>query len=462
MSLVSKKIPLVAESETRRVDSHPVTNHPALGSLTSLRPLHASEIWTRKQWIALAFHLHNENSPTQWVMGFFGLDRKQGGKPGAIYVKSKTVHVAKAIQWAWSSLCGKGSKKIVFTPYSQNDQERSRWASVDFDAHTNDSEEAQKAFKWAYNFFLSILNTEGIHVILEASGRGWHVWMISKEFHTVAWWFGFVMLKLRELGVDTQVEKGVIEIFPRPSAHGNECGFAMRAPGSWNPNTDTANQILWEDVTILINELVSLNKENRDAVSRKRKKFVSLAPLSSLDGEVSFLYPRLVELLKEYQIKLPNTRHKRLEKLVGEVFYQVGETMAERFILEQFKQKMVATKATEQDHLEEFGSLWAGLHRIWLSGLYETEVTNFESLGTDAEHDAFRIIHSYAAHVIKQRATDFAIGRDDFGARLGITGVGAGKLIQRFIGLGIIDRVRECVPHKFAARYVWLLEPIPH
>lgn len=441
-------------NKSRRQPTEEAQSLSETGILTNLQPRPACEIWTRKQWIALALHLHNGNPPNQWVMGFFAPDFKNGGRPDVQYRRAKKTHFI-GISWAWQSMCGKGKMKIAFTPYSQNNDEKSRWAGGDFDAHGDDPQCKENAQRMAFGFFKSVLNLEGIHVILEASGRGWHVFLISKEFRSVTEWYSLISSKLKDLGIEDQIEQGSIEVFPRPSTNQAPCGFALRAPGSWSPKTSKVSLILWEDVTPLLDELVTLNKETHNTVTQKRKKFLSLGSSLSSEEIDFFLYPRLIPLLDVLSIKHPQTRHKRLEKLAGELFHQVGEGMAERFILEQFRQKGVDTVATEEAHLNEFGTLWAGLHRRWLSNLSKSEAACFESLEIDSDKDAFRIIRSYAKNAKMEKVKDFAIARDDLGARLGITGAGASKLIQRFLSRKIIARVRDYVAHQFAARYVW-------
>lgn len=414
---------------------------PSVGVLTTMQPRPAFEVWTREQWFALAWHLHNGNGQFDFILGWFGVNTRNGGRPEPIYVKSKRTLVAKAIPWAWGSLCGKGTKKIAVVFYSQNSAALSRWAGVDFDAHSGDPEEADTARRRAFDFFQASLNLDRIHLILEASGRGWHVWLLSKEFRPCRDWTALLAGKLAECGIPVTE----CELFPPPATEANPHGKGMRAPGCWSPARQEPSQILWENIgPILAKSARSVPlKEKDDSLP-----FVSLS-----------LYPRLLPLLDEFAIVKVSTRRKLLQKFCGQLFHQTGFEMAQRFAAEQFARRRTGTKASKTEHLQEFGEFWTGLHRLWLADLTPSERTAFETLTTDSEQDAFRVVRSYARKAHAENRPDFMIVRDDLAARIGITGRGAGLLIQRFCDddPAILQRIQEYVPHKTAARYRWLL-----
>lgn len=413
-------------------------SHPPPMVLTSLPARPAHEVWTREQWCRLSYHLHNSNGDFDYILGWFGLNSKAGGRPEPIYRKSGRVPVSKAIPWAWSSLCGKGKKKVAVVFYAQNEQGRSRWAGVDFDAHSSDSEEAKEqaatAQRQAFALFRAVLNVPGCYVILEASGRGWHVWLLSKDFRPCDHWTGLLAAKLQEC--DIAVED--CELFPPADTIANRFGKGMRAPGCWSPARQEPSLILWENVSPIL-------RETEHSLSLKDKKISLSLSLS--------LYVRLVPLLDEFVITRVGSRHNLLLKLTGHLFHQVGRDMAERFAVEQYARKKCRTDADKAGHLKEFGECWTGLHQEWLRSLTPTETVTFDKLVTDWERDAFRIIKSYARKAVTDGQADFMIVRDDLAARIGMTGAGAGLLVQRFCEAGILQRTAEYVPHKTAARY---------
>jgi hypothetical protein len=61
-----------------------------------------------------------------------------------------------------------------------------------------------------------------------------------------AWWVR--LLKAVPQSIGASIRDGVCEIFPPDTLPENsEFGCAMRAPGSWNPGTETLNLILWHN-----------------------------------------------------------------------------------------------------------------------------------------------------------------------------------------------------------------------
>jgi len=143
--------------------------------------------------------------------------------------------------------------------------------------------------------------------------------------------------------------------------------------------------------------------------------------------------------------------------LTGDAFHQFGVTVARLTAQAQFQRKSVATEASEQEHMESFENLWAGLVEIWIASLSTTEREIFARLETENERDAFRIVRSFARKAKQDDAADFPIARDNLASRLGITGKGAAGIRNKLALLGVISKTANYVPNKFAARFRWLL-----
>jgi hypothetical protein len=421
----------------------------ALNSFSSpqlgLNPRPADEVWTRQSWTELCEYLHNDNPETHFVMGF---QDKQGCKR---YVRSRNKTVDRVISWAFSSIAGNPKSRVAFVPYSQNSNQQSRWGGMDFDAHNGESARAEELALKAYRFILG--SCPNLAVILETSGSGgWHVWAIAQEYHSVGDWVR--LLKQVASAIGTTIASGVCEIFPASDSTA-KFGKAMRAPGSWNPATNQSNQICFENVGSL--DLVLSGNSNHK--SSNSQGFRDQFP--DREKNVSFSSPyRGDEWLKTFGITEVSTRNSKLSGLVGEVFHQVGHSMAHRLALCQFRQKTVLTKANEAEHMESFKQLWSGLYADWVRSLTGEEKAIYNQLVTDNERDAFRIIRSYAGKAKEDGVMDFPVVRDNLGERLGMSGKGAGKVRDKLAKLEAIRKTANFVCNKAAARFRWIADVI--
>ena len=394
----------------------------------------ADLVWTKSEWETLAGFLHNENSANQFVMAW-----RKGGQ--SHYCKSRTMTVGRAIPWAWRTITDEVApdKRTTFVPYSQNTQALSRWGCLDFDAHDGNFARAQSLAFAAWQF---LLNSE-LTIIMEATGGGWHVWCIAKDFRSVRDWTFF----LRDVAkvIDAPVRSGICEVFPDDS--GAPHGKAVRAPGSWNPKTDSPNLILWENSQTLISSLRSPIGKLKKAseVQFTNTKSNDLSPY--LEWERS--WKRCFAITEEH------TRHKKLLDMVGAVFHKISRKQAIVLASVQYTNSAIGMRETKTEHVREFSQMWDDLAQKWEGELCRTEKKSFALLGTECEKDAFRIIRNFEWIRRSRRGADFPIALYNFSERLGITAPGAAKLLGRFSEKGIIRRTAYAGTRS-AARYAWL------
>jgi hypothetical protein len=232
----------------------------------------------------------------------------------------------------------------------------------------------------------------------------------------------------------------------------------MRAPGCWNPGSDSCSEIVRENCRTSLETVLSgksktapLNYNGLETHFPDTKKKASFSP-SSLSN------PFNSELLHKFGITKSNSRNDQLAALTGEIFNQAGISVARQLVQAQFQRKAVATEASEQQHMDSFETLWAGLAENWRSNLSENERQIFTRLETENERDAFRIVRSYARKAEQDGAADFPIVRDNLAERLGITGKGAAGIREKFVRLGVIKKTANYVPNKFATRFKWLFK----
>jgi hypothetical protein len=448
MILDSASVTSERPAKRLRLRAHPADTGPNTLAVLNWQPQRADAVYTQSEWTSLCEHLHNGNGPTRFIMGFRDLD---GCKR---YVKSKRHPVDRAISWSWSSIAGSPKSRLAFVPYSANERQQSRWGGMDFDAHNPG--EADRARELAFGAFRVLLNMPDVAVILETSGSGgWHVWAISPDFHNTHEWIR--LLKSVAATIGAPVAAGVCEIFP-PDSVQSRFGKGMRAPGCWNPGTDTCSQIVWENCRTSLESVLSGKSKNAPLIRKGLEThFPDTKKKASFSSPSSFPNYHELELLQEFGITATNTRNDKLAALTGEIFNQVGGAMARQLVQAQFRHKTVSTEASEQEHMASFEELWAGLAARWRDTISEDEREKLAQLETDNEREAFRIIRSYAAKAANDGAKDFPIARDNLAERLGITGKGAAGIREKFMRLGIIAKTANYVPNKSAARFKWLL-----
>lgn len=417
----------------------------------------ALAVWTKQELVALWTHLHNDNGPVEWVMGY--VDRDTGA---VNFCRSKKVSVTRGIPWAIGSLADNkpADKKLAFAPYSSNGRDESRWGGMDFDAHDGDTARAERLARAAVDQ-LRLMN---FAVILESSGSGgWHVWAITKEFRPVSGWIR--ILKMVAAQIEVEIRSGLCEIFPQDRLNLG-LGKGLRAPGAWNPKTNRDSLIHWHNADELIAQFSALPASPRKSpigelassaseTSPIEKKVYLSLPLSLEQGM------RILGLESGFAIMEPSTRHQKLASLVGAVFFLCSREYARHLAKLQYAEKKVSTAASEREHLDDFESLWNGMEIRRMKNIPALVRAKHDILTTAAERDALRIIENFARKAASDGVPDFPIARDNLASRLCMTGRGAGELRRRFVRLGILEQTAAYRPNVKAARYRWLCDATP-
>src|SRR5438045_2229994 len=60
----------------------------------------------------------------------------------------------KRASWAWTTITGKAKAKTAIGFYPSNPEKKSRWAAIDFDAHSGEHEQARKRSLEAFSLLL--------------------------------------------------------------------------------------------------------------------------------------------------------------------------------------------------------------------------------------------------------------------------------------------------------------------
>jgi hypothetical protein len=320
---------------------------------------------------------------------------------------------------------------------------------MDFDVHDDEQMRARdfalKAFEFLFrqpHLFVALTTSAGDPVY-----SGWHLFIFTAGFFPCDEWTRLLRQVADQIGAP--IKSGVCEIFP------DECrGLprGIRAPGSWNPKNGECGLILHETFSKIL--------------SGCKPSFTPKESNASLDArcnprEEDRITPRRTlftgehgQWRNDFAITAPSTRHQKLLKLVGAAFLQAGREVARRNAEMQYNEAEPTPAATLPEHLSEFDEMWAGMERKWTAKLSFAEREKFDSLSTDNDREAFRILRNWS----QTKSHDFKVHCASLSNRLDVTLKTASNIRRRFCSLEILRKTAEYVPHKFAARFRWILD----
>jgi hypothetical protein len=414
----------------------------------------ADAIWSEGDFLALCEHMLNDNPPNHFLAVW--VDQASGQ---ARFAKAPIrCRADKRAGWAWATITGKAKPQTSIGFYPTNHEGRSRWAAIDFDAHDGELEPARKR---ALEAFYLLLQQPQLHLILCASGNGYHLFIYSRELYPVGQWI--VLLKQVCEWVGVPIADGVCEIFPNERAEAQRTGKGIRAPGVWNPKTGTFSLIEAETVAPLFETLprtwsLGIGKVTR-ALPRNNAalslhKSTNTYFLTTHSGSTE---PIVEELLACYPVKQKGTRNSVLMQLIGNLAHKFGREAAERIVKEHYKRNRENIRSALDDHLREFATAWDGLRAKIVESLSPEERQRFNALGSEHQREGFLIVRAFAGVAARKGEMDFAIARASLADRLSITPPGAADVIGKLCELKVIAPTQGYVRHKSPARFCWLL-----
>jgi hypothetical protein len=407
----------------------------------------ADVIWSEGDFLALCEHMLNDNPPDYFLAAW--IDKASGQ---ARFAKAPRWSPAdKRASWAWATITGKAKSKTAIGFYPSNQEKKSRWAAIDFDAHNGEQEQARKRSLEAFSL---LLQHPELHLILCASGNGYHLFIYTRELHPVSRWI--VLLKQACEWIGVPIADGACEIFPNERAESQRVGKGIRAPGTLNPKTGTFSLIEAETVTPLLETLPrpwSLGVGKVTCASPRHSTALSLYRSTNY---YSLSTETIIEtLLTRYPIERVATRNSVLLQLIGDLFHKFGRNVSERIAREHYCRHQDRVRTPLDEHMREFGVAWDGLAQKIADALSPCERRKLDQLRSRAQREAFCIIRAFAGAALHNGCRDFAIARSSLADRLGITPPGAGDVIKNLIDAGVIDLVQPYQPHKISARFSW-------
>jgi hypothetical protein len=417
----------------------------------------ADVIWSEGDFLALCEHMLNENPPNHFLRVWID---KASGQPR--FAKAPIQSRAdKHAGWTWNTITGKANVQTSIGFYPSNAEGKSRWAAIDFDAHNGEHEQARKWSLEAFSFLLQHPAPQ-LYLILSASGNGYHLHIITREFYPVGQWI--VLLKTVCEWIGAPIADGACEIFPNERAESQRTGKGIRAPGTLNPKNNTFSLIEAETVTPLLETLprtwtLGVGKVN-PALPRNNgalSLYKSTDNYSSTHTEALSTRPVAEKLLLRYPIKQKGTRHNVLVQLVGDLSNKFGRKGAQRIVEEHYQLNQQNVRSTLDEHLREFAAAWDGMRKKLVTELSLSQREAFDRLKTEHQREGFLIVRAFAGAAAHKGEKDFPISQVSLADRLSITRPGAADVIRKLCELKVIAQTQNYVRHKSPARFCWLL-----
>jgi hypothetical protein len=172
--------------------------------VTRQPPVTINTLLTKDEFVRLVAHMANDNPISHFLVAWTDGD----GKPR--YSKADPhrrvrVHAG----WTYDTITGKAKLRTSMGLYPKNKANESTWGALAFDAHEHGHDELAK--NRAIRAFMLMLEYRDRYLILSASGRGYHVFILANESRPVAEWTN--LLKDTCESIDAPIQDGVCECF---------------------------------------------------------------------------------------------------------------------------------------------------------------------------------------------------------------------------------------------------------
>jgi hypothetical protein len=414
----------------------------------------ADVVWSEGDFLALCEHMLNENPLSHFLSVWVDL----GGQARFTKASLRT-RADKRASWAWATIIEKAKAKTGIGFYPSNPEKKSRWAAIDFDAHNGEHAQARDR---ALQAFSLLLQHPQLYLILCASGNGYHLFVFSRELHAVGRWI--ILLKQVCGWIGVPITDGTCEIFPNERAESQPTGKGIRAPGTWNPKSNTYSLIAAETIRPL---LETLPRTWSSGVGKAKHALPRNSTALSLHKSTNTYFlsthssstRAIVEgLLASYPVEQKGTRNSVLMQLIGDLIHKFGREAAEWIVKEQYRRNQQNIGSSLDEHLREFATAWDGMHQKIVDSLSPEERQKFDALGSEHQREGFLIVRAFAGVAAHKGEKDFAIARASLADRLSITPPGATDVIQKLCDARIIASTQAYVRHKKPARFCWFAQ----
>jgi len=287
--------------------------------------------------------------------------------------------------------------------------------------------------------------------ILELSGRGLHLWMITTKAQPITAWHVVV----RDILSLTGRAPAGIDLFPSMGHRGSK-GKALRLPGSvnvmrFNPRDGAPiSKIIaapgLRDLCAILAPLTS-SKDKPVYIGRP------LAPSRAKErGEVER------RLLEKHRIDRARCRHNNTRAMINEGFFKLPDNRLLELADLLFAQASPQRSTSLEDHRFESRDILRTWRLTIRNSLFSSEEQKvYGGLVDPKEVKAFHSIHNFHRLALIEGRPDFAISSEALGVAIGFSYKTALEVIQEFCRKGIIAPTLPAIPRKRCRHYRWQL-----
>ena len=438
-------------------------------------PTRIDKVFPKVSWLQLAHHLHNGNDRFAFVMVW------TNEADQVVFARSKNVEIESAIESCWDSIQSSDRPPFAVATYNSNPAGDSRWACIDVDAH---SPLAVTTAEWQLKRMMRVIKDripgmikEGVAMLLEESGRGFHIFLIRADYWPTAKWHRLLQIILGDAFCDIKGHRPAldgIDLFPSAPIRGGSLGKAVRLPGAPNPSTREPSTGEFQVSRVLAHFnldplLATLDQKYNQRGSsfgysrrhRKPKAAKVQAKPKPTEKKPLHTLKEAERLLRSHAITCPSTRHNQLVKLVSEGFYNFGEKALRHLAAQQYNSALCPPVSTLDCHLQEFAAAYSSMLVGYPDRLSPQERAAFSSLSRQRAREAFIIAQNFARHgkstLRYGKDGRFPLSSPELGSRLDASHAYGDQIRRKMVADGFLRLVESGgFPHR-ANMYVWTL-----
>jgi hypothetical protein len=199
-------------------------------------PRNLLEIVTWKEAFLFGCHLANENS-----LDWYGIEQLGSNGPMFRWGLMIQPYVAIAASLRTAANLARPGHHVSFVPFCCNTwRYRSRWAALRIGLGDADADTIRRRALEAFCRLQEL--APRMCCILEATGANtWQIWAIANGYRSWSEWSTLLAKVVSRANLDDPAVR--YDSFPSPAALLKPRMLGLRAPGSWNPATDTVAAI---------------------------------------------------------------------------------------------------------------------------------------------------------------------------------------------------------------------------